>query len=149
MLDYKIISRNIRILYSVLLTLMVGLVLLCEFHLLPLEGMLVDVNPSVMYIIEVSMLFGVGLGLLAALKGFDWCLRHKVNALSGMHRANLYVRLSYIRLLLLALLMLAGAFFYYATLQNWGMYYGLAAWVVTFFCLPPAEGVEIELTLDN
>lgn len=149
MLDYKTVSRNIRILYFVLLTLVAGLVLMCELHLLSLEGMLVGINQGTMYIVEVSMLFGVGLGLLAALKGFNWCLLHKVYQFSGVHRVGLYVKLNYIRIVLLVLLMLAGAFFYYATLQNWGMYYGLAALVVSFFCLPSAEGVEIELALDK
>lgn len=149
MMDYKKISRNIRVVYAVLLTLVVVLIVLCEFHLLPVEGMLLGMSPGTKYIVEVSMLFGVGVGILAALKGFNWCLHHKVHAKEGEQRTALYVMLNNVRFCLLAFLMLLGVFFYYGTLENWGMYYGLAAFVASLFCLPSSEGVEIELAVDK
>lgn len=149
MTDYKKISRNIRIVYAALLAAVVTWVVLCEFHVIPIEGMMLDVDPGTMYIVEVSMLFAVGLGILAALKGFNWCLLHKVQPAEGEHKVNLYVALSNARNYLLGVLMMLGAVFYYATLENWGMYYALAAFVSSLFCLPSAEGVEIELTMDK
>ena len=146
MTDYKKISRNIRIVYAALLAAVVTWVALCEFHVIPMEGMMLNVDPGTMYIIEVSMLFAVGLGILAALKGFNWCLLHKVLPAGGERKVNLYIALSNARNCLLGALMILGSVFYYATLENWGMYYALAAFVSSLFCLPSAEGVEIELT---
>lgn len=149
MIDYKKISRNIRIVYAALLAAVVIWVVLCELHVIPIEGVMLDVDPGMMYIIEVCMLFAAGLGILAALKGFNWCLLHKVQPAEGERKANLYLALSNARNCLLGALMILGAVFYYATLENWGMYYALAAFVSSLFCLPSAEGVEIELTSDK
>lgn len=149
MTDCKKISRNIRIVYAVLLTIVVVLTVMCEYNVIPVEGMLLGVDAGTMYVVEVGMLFVVGLGLLAALKGFNWCMHHKVYAKKGSRRVKRYVTLSHLRNALLGILMLAGVFFYYATLENWGMYYALAAFVTSFFCLPSPEGVEIELNLTD
>ena len=59
----------------------------------------------------------------------------------------MYSEMSIARICLLGALMMMGAVFYYATLENWGMYYALAAFVTSLFCLPSAEGVEIELNI--
>ncbi len=149
MTDYKKISRNIRIVYAALLAAVVTWVVLSEFHVIPIEGMMLDVDPGAMYIVEVGMLFAVGLGILAALKGFNWCLLHKVKPAEGKRKAELYVALSNARNCLLGALMMLGSVFYYATLENWGMYYALAAFVSSLFCLPSAEGVEIEMADDK
>ena len=149
MIDYKKISRDIRIVYAALLAAVITFAVLCECDVIPLEGMLLGVAPGTMYILEVSMLFAVGIGILIALKGFNWCLLHKVHATEGEHRVKLYVALSNARNCLLNALMVLGAVFYYGTLENWGMYYALAAFVSSFFCLPSAEGVEIELRAER
>ena len=149
MTDYKKISRNIRVLYAVLVALVLALVALCELNVLPVEGMLLNVDPGTMYIIEVASLFGVGLGIFAALKGYNWLLEHKVLSAEGALRIKRYATYNNARILLLALLMLLGVFFYYGTLENWGMYYALASFVSSFFCLPSAEGVEIELQVEK
>lgn len=149
MIDYKKISRNIRIVYVALLSAVVIWVVLCEFQVIPMEGMMLNVDLGTMYIIEVGMLFAVGIGILAALKGFNWCLLHKVQPAEGERKVNLYIALSNARNCLLGSLMMLGAVFYYGTLENWGMYYALAAFVSSLFCLPSAEGVEIELTTDK
>ena len=70
MTNYKNISRNIRVLYAVLVALALALTALCELNILPIEGMLLNVDPGTMYIIEVASLFGVGVGIFAALKGY-------------------------------------------------------------------------------
>ena len=149
MIDCKKISRNIRVVYAALLAAVVTLIVLCEYQVFPIEGMMLSFDPGAMYILEVGMLFAVGLGILAALKGFNWCLLHKVSAVGGVERAALYQALSNARNCLLNALMVLGVVFYYGTLQNWGMYYALAAFVASLFCLPSAEGVEIELTMDK
>ena len=82
---------------------------------------------------------------MAALKGFNWCLLHKVHSAEGHRRASLYLALSNARICILGSLTMLGTVFYYATLENWGMYYAMATFVSSLFCLPSAEGVEIEL----
>lgn len=149
MTDYKKISRKIRIVYAALLFVVVALTVMCEYNVIPVEGILLSVDAGTMYVVEVSMLFVVGLGLLAALKGFNWCMHHKVYVRERSQRVGLYKKLSHLRNVLLAVLMLAGVFFYYGTLENWGLYYALAAFVTSFFCLPSPEGVEIELDLTD
>lgn len=148
MIDYKKISRNIIIFYAILMAFMAAFIVSCELNLLPLEGLLVDGDATVLYAMEVAILFLVGLGLLAALKGFHWCLHHKVLLAEGQQRSSLYTNYSFARIGILSALMFLGAFFYYTTLENWGMYYGLAAFVASLFCLPSAEGVKVELTMD-
>ena len=146
-MDYKKISRNIRIVYAAVLAAIVTMVVLCESNVLPVEGVLLGMSPDAKYIIEVGMLFAVGFGILAALKGFNWYLTHKIQPAEGEHKVNMYSEMSIARISLLGALMMMGAVFYYATLENWGMYYALAAFVTSLFCLPSAEGVEIELNI--
>ena len=98
MTDFKKISRNIRIVYVALLAAVVTCVVLCEFHVIPIEGMLLGADAGTMYVIEVGMLFAVGFGILAALKGFNWCLLHKVHSAEGHRRASLYLALSNARI---------------------------------------------------
>lgn len=147
MKEYKKISRNIRILYALQLALVALLVALCEWNILPVEGMLVGTDAGTMYVIEVAMLAIVGVGIFAALKGYDWLLRHRVYKVVGQHRVQLYQASNIVRIVFLTILLLVSAFFYYATLENWGMYYALATFVSSLFCLPSAEGVEIELNM--
>ena len=145
MTDYKKISRNIRIIYAAIMAAVATMVVLSESNVLPMEGLLLGMSPDAKYIVEVAMLFTVGLGILAALKGFNWCLIHKVHAAEGDRKAFLYVALSNARVCLLGSLMILGLVFYYGLLENWGIYYTLAALVASLFCLPSAEGVKIEL----
>ena len=132
-----------------MLALVVVAIALCEYHLIPVEGMLLGVEPGTMYVVEVSVLFCVGIGSFVALKGFNWYLHNKLYAMEEMRREKKYVAMNYIRICLLSLLMMIGVFLYYGTLENWGMYYALASFVSTLFCLPSAEGVKIELTVEN
>ena len=145
MTDYKKISRNIRFTYTAIIAVVVAFIALCESNTIHVEGMLTTLSDGTMYIVEVATLFVVGIGLFVALKGYDWLLRHKVHALEGKQRIGSYASINYIRIGLLGTLMLLGTFFYYGTLENWGMYYGLAAFVTSLFCLPSTEGVEIEV----
>ena len=48
MTNYKNISRNIRVLYAVLVALALALTALCELNILPIEGMLLNVDPGTM-----------------------------------------------------------------------------------------------------
>ena len=105
-MDYKKISRNIRIVYAAVLAAIVTMVVLCESNVLPVEGVLLGMSPDAKYIIEVGMLFAVGLGILAALKGFNWCLLNKVHAAEGDRKAYLYVAFSNARNCLLGSLMI-------------------------------------------
>ena len=144
-MDYKKISRNIRIVYAAVLAAIVTMVVLCESNVLPVEGVLLGMSPGAKYIIEVGMLFAVGLGILAALKGFNWCLLNKVHAAKGDRKADLYVAFSNARNCLLGSLIILSLVFYYGLLVNWGIYYALACFVSSLFCLPSPEGVEIEM----
>ena len=147
-MDYKKISRNIRIVYAAVLAAIVTMVVLCESNVLPVEGVLLGMSPDAKYIIEVGMLFAVGLGILAALKGFNWCLLNKVHAAKGDRKADLYVAFSNARNCLLGSLIILSLVFYYGLLVNWGIYYALACFVSSLFCLPSPEGVEVEINVE-
>ena len=96
MIDYKKISRSIFFAYVVSLLFVVALIALCELNMIPMEGLLIDGDGTVMYVIEAAMFFVVGLGLLATLKGFHWCLHHKVLVEEGKRRSSIYTCYSYI-----------------------------------------------------
>lgn len=149
MTEYKKIYRNIRIIYAAIIAAIVAFITLCEYNLIPVEGALTALTDGTIYIVEVSALFVVGIGIFAALKGYDWMLRHKVHTADSEQRLSYYARINYTRIGLLGALMLMGTFFYYATLENWGMYYGLSAFVASLFCLPSTEGIEIEMAIDK
>ncbi len=149
MIDYKKISRNILVFYAVCLVFVATFIVSCELNILPLEGLLVNGDATILYVMEVAILFLEGMGLLATLKGFHWCLHHKVLVAEVQQRATLYTNYSFVRISILGVLMCLGTFFYYATLENWGMYYGLASFVVSFFCLPTSEGVMAELEMES
>ena len=149
-MDYKKISRTIRIMFAAMIVLMVAIVVACEFDMGLLEGeMISSLGTEQMYYIQVGMFFLTGLCVLAALKGFNWVLKNKVQTVEKNERVELYTKYHFIRLGLLGAPMLTGILFYYTTLENWGMYYALIALVSSFFCLPSAEGVEIELKMED
>ena len=149
-MDYKKISRTIRIMFAAMIALMVAIVIACEFDMGLLEGeMISSLDTEQMYYIQVGMFFLTGLCVLAALKGFNWVLKNKVQTAEKNERVELYTKYHFMRLGLLGAPMLTGILFYYTTLENWGMYYALIALVSSFFCLPSAEGVEIELKMED
>ncbi len=150
MTDYKKISRNIRLMYAAMIAFLVTFVVLCELGVAPLEGMMVDAfDGALMYYVQVFMFFFTGACVLAALKGFNWILKNRVHTAEKAERAGLYTEYYFCRLTLLAAVMLMGVLFYYAMLENWGMYYALIALAASFFCLPSPEGVEIELQMGD
>lgn len=150
MIDYKNISRTIRLVYAVLMVLVVVVAVVAEYNVLPIEGSLVDsFDSKTMYLIEVGMLFLVGLCMLLSLKGFERVLKNKMNTTGEEDKPKAYVGIYCVRLSLLAIPMLLGTFFYYGLLENWGLYYTLASIVASLFCLPSAEGVEAELKAEN
>ena len=150
MADYKKISRNIRIMYAAMIVLMVVIIVACEFDMGLLDGVAINIfDAELMYYIQVSTFFITGICVLAALKGFNWLLKNKVQTAGKAERVELYTKYHFIRIGLLGAPMLTGILFYYMTLENWGMYYALIALVTSFFCLPSAEGVEIELNMED
>ena len=150
MIDYKNISRTIRLVYAVLMVLVVAVAVVAEYNVLPIEGSLVDsFDSKTMYLIEVGMLFLVGLCMLLSLKGFERVLKNKMNTIGEEGKPKVYVGIYCVRLSLLAIPMLLGTYFYYGLLENWGLYYTLASIVASLFCLPSAEGVEAELKAEN
>lgn len=149
-MNYKKISRTIRLVYAMLMALVVAVAVVAEYNVLPIEGSLVDTFDSkTMYLIEVGMLFLVGLCMLLALKGFERVLKNKMNTTGEEDKPKSYVGVYCVRLSLLAIPMLLGTYFYYGLLENWGLYYALASIVASLFCLPSAEGVEAELKAEN
>ena len=142
----KNISRTIRWVYAALIALVLAVALVAEYNVVPMEGSLVGlVDAKMMYGIEVGMLFLVGSCILLALKGFDRVLKHKMCTIGEEGKPKAYVGVYCVRLALLAIPMLLSTYFYYGLLVNWGLYYALACFVASFFCLPSAEGVEIEM----
>ena len=150
MTDYRKISRNIRLMFVAMIVLMLSLVVVCEFDMGLLDGVAIGTfDAELMYYIQVSTFFLTGICVLAALKGFNWVLKNKVQTAGKAERVELYTKYHFIRIGLLGAPMLTGILFYYTTLENWGMYYALIALVTSFFCLPSAEGVEIELNMED
>ena len=146
MTNYKNISRIIRLVYTLLLALVVAVAVVAEYNVLPVEGSLMNLfDAKMMYIIEVGMLFLVGACMLLSLKGFDRVLKNKMSTIGEEGKPKAYVGIYCVRLSLLAIPMLMGMYFYYGLLENWGLYYALASFVASLFCLPSAEGVEIEM----
>ena len=146
MTNYKNISRIIRLVYALLLTLVVAVAVVAEYNVLPVEGSLMNLfDAKTMYIIEVGMLFLVGACMLLSLKSFDRVLKNKMSSIGEEGKPKAYVGIYCVRLSLLAIPMLMGMYFYYGLLENWGLYYALASFVASLFCLPSAEGVEIEM----
>lgn len=149
-MNYKKISRTIRLVYAMLMALVVAVAVVAEYNVLPIEGSLVDTFDSkTMYLIEVGMLFLVGLCMLLALKSFERVLKNKMSTMVKEGKPKAYVGIYCVRLSLLAIPMLLGTYYYYGLLENWGLYYALASVVASLFCLPSAEGVEAELKAEN
>lgn len=145
-MNYKKISRIIRWVYVALMMLVVAVAVMAEFEAAPIEGSLVGrLDAGVLYIVEVAMLFLVGVCMLLALKGFDRVLKNKMSATCTEDKPKAYIGIYCVRLSLLALPMILGIYFYYGLLENWGLYYALASFVASLFCLPSAEGVEVEI----
>ena len=146
MTSYKNISRIIRLVYALLLALVVAVAVVAEYNVLPVEGSLMNFfDAKTMYIIEVGVLFLVGACMLLSLKSFDRVLKNKMSSIGEEGKPKAYVGIYCVRLSLLAIPMLMGMYFYYGLLENWGLYYALASFVASLFCLPSAEGVEIEM----
>ena len=142
----KNISRTIRWIYAALMALVVAVAIVAEYDVVPVEGSLVDLfDAKTMYGIEVGMLFLVGSCILLALKGFDRVLKNKMSTVGEEGKPKTYVGVYCVRLALLAIPMLLSTYFYYGLLENWGLYYALACFVASLFCLPSSEGVEIEM----
>lgn len=145
-MNCKNIIRNIRIYYAVMLSLVLLFAVVAEFNMLPIEGMLINAfSPETQYFVEVGMFFLVGLCILLALKLFDKLWLSGVYEAKDKERASKYVKAYIVRLSLLEIPMLLGAFFYYGLLENWGLYYALAGFVASLFCLPSADVVKEEL----
>lgn len=149
MKTYRNTSNVIRACCAITLAFSLCFAIITECNIVAFEGMLTRLSDNTMYIIEVTMLFITGAGILAALKGFNWLLHHSIYKVEDKERMARYRKYSLIRVAMLGIIVFAGAFFYYTTLENWGMYYALAAFVSIFFCLPSAEGVKIEMEGDK
>ena len=150
MMDYKKISRNIRLFFAALVMLVLAIPVAVEFDLGSMalfKGLSVDVyDEQMIYVIEVVMFFLTGGCILFALKFFDRLWLRRVAEVKEEEKASKYFAAYAIRLALLGGPMIAGLIFYHGLLVNWGLYYALAGFVSSFFCLPSAEGVEIEMT---
>lgn len=149
MINYKKISRNIRLFFAALVMLVLALPVAVEFDLGSMalfKGLSVDVyDEQMIYVIEVVMFFLTGGCILFALKFFDKLFLRRVAEVKEEEKASKYIAAYTIRLAILTIPMISGVVFYYSLLANWGLYYALAGFVSAFFCLPSAEGVEIEM----
>ena len=132
------------------MALVVAIAGVAECNVLPIEGAWVEAfDAQTNYLIEVGMLFFVGMCILLALKSFDRMLKSRMRVIAEEQKGKAYIGIYGVRLVLLALPMLLGVLFYYTMLENWGLYYALASFVSSLFCLPSAEGVEIEMKSED
>lgn len=149
-MSYKKISRLIRCVYAALMLLVVAMAVMAEFEVAPIEGSLVGrLDAGALYAIEVGMLFLVGVCMLLALKGFDRILKNRMSVVCVDDKPKAYMGIYCVRLSLLAIPMILGTYFYYGLLENWGLYYALASFVASLFCVPSAEGVEVEMNAES
>lgn len=148
--DYKKISRRISLFFMALVVTVFAIPVAVELDLgsmALLEGAFIGgADERIIYFVEVFMFFLTGICILLALKFFDRLWVHKVSKVKETEKASAYFAMYAVRLAILAVPMLSGVIFYYGLLVNWGLYYALAGLVSSFFCLPSAEGVEIEMT---
>lgn len=147
--EYKKISRQISLFFVALVMAVLAIPVAVELDLgsmALLEGAFIG-GPAerMIYLIEVFMFFQTGICILLALKFFDGLWLRRVHKVKETEKTSVYFAIYAIRLAILAVPMLSGVIFYYGLLENWGLYYALAGFVSSFFCLPSAEGVEIEL----
>lgn len=147
--DYKKISRRITLFFVLLVMMVLAVPVAVEFDwesMASLEGAFVGgMDEQRIYFIEVFMFFQTGICILLSLKFFDRLWLRRVAKVKEPEKASAYFAMYAIRLAVLAAPMLTGVIFYYGLLENWGLYYALASFVASCFCLPSAEGVEVEM----
>lgn len=101
------------------------------------------------YFAEVLCILLAAVCVPVSLKLFAWVLERKIDV-AGMGRAlQLYVFWSGIRMVILALPVVAGFLTYYAMLSTTGLLCGLIALTASLFCLPGEGRVRRELRIER
>lgn len=99
----------------------------------------------VTYLAETISILLVAIDVPVSLKLFSWMLVRKIDTVSLPDALRLYLLWSSVRLILLAIPVLAGFFTYYMMLSNKGMLCALIALTASLFCLPSEERMRREL----
>lgn len=107
-------------------------------------GMYAD-DVRVTYLAETISILLVAINVPVSLKLFSWMLVRKIDTVSLPDALRLYLLWSSVRLILLAIPVLAGFFTYYMMLSNKGMLCALIALTTSLFCLPSEERMRREL----
>ncbi|MCD8094294.1 MAG: hypothetical protein LUF01_16400 [Bacteroides sp.] len=107
-------------------------------------GMYAD-DVRVTYLAETISILLVAIDVPVSLKLFSWMLVRKIDTVSLPDALRLYLLWSSVRLILLAIPVLAGFFTYYMMLSNKGMLCALIALTASLFCLPSEERMRREL----
>lgn len=107
-------------------------------------GMYAD-DVRVTYLAETISILLVAVNVPVSLKLFSWMLVRKIDTVSLPDALRLYLLWSSVRLILLAIPVLAGFFTYYMMLSNKGMLCALIALTASLFCLPGEERMRREL----
>lgn len=102
-------------------------------------------NVRVTYLAETISILLVAVNVPVSLKLFSWMLVRKIDTVSLPDALRLYLLWSSVRLILLAIPVLAGFFTYYMMLSNKGMLCALIALTASLFCLPGEERMRREL----
>jgi hypothetical protein len=102
-------------------------------------------NVRVTYLAETISILLVAINVPVSLKLFSWMLVRKIDTVSLPNALRLYLLWSSVRLILLAIPVLAGFFTYYMMLSNKGMLCALIALTASLFCLPGEERMRREL----
>ncbi len=97
------------------------------------------------YLAETVAILLVAINVPVSLKLFSWMLVKKIDTVSLPEALRLYLLWSSVRLILLAIPVLAGFFTYYMMLSNKGVLCALIALTASLFCLPGEERMRREL----
>ncbi len=106
-------------------------------------------NVSVTYMAETITILLAALCVPLSLKFFSWGMTRKIDAAAFPKALKLYARWSDVRLLMLAVPVVAGLFTYYAMLSTAGVFCAVIALTASLFCLPGEGRLRREMHIDK
>lgn len=111
-------------------------------------GMYAD-DVRITYFAETSVILLAASCVPVSLKLFSWILAKKIDIVTISEALSLYAFWSGVRLILLAIPMLAGFLTYYMMLSGKGVLCALIAMTASLFCFPGEERLRKELHINK
>lgn len=101
------------------------------------------------YFAEALCILLAAICVPVSLKLFAWVLKRRIDVAAMGRALQMYVFWSGMRMVLLALPVIAGFLTYYAMLSTTGLLCGLIALTASLFCLPGEERLRRELHIER